>query len=452
MGDGPKQHDACHQPGQRHPGATKLTGPCTCQQTIQRQRHDEEDRRQRTRGAVERRILFRERQGKDRGQHQQRNGEQQEQVQPVTAAQVTHEEQETTDQEQRGGDHIQRRAVRHRMDPDLAVVPIQHPQRVPCIREENLAGRAGQRTLCVTQAGEGALEESGRVFESITQHRQEDQQREQCQHGQPQHRLLPIPLRLAVQQIQPDRDHGHERYNAERTITVQPQAEEEAGEDEIVALRGAQAAQEVVKRRRDEKGIEREAQPGAADDVRPVGNARKEHRQQADALVGNLLAQKIHIGERRQACQNSANLQAEERQACAEDGSHGDGQVHLEALATSIAREENVRLALGDFVYIQDLFSVVAEWFRGDLTKLINAEKNRNSSHSQHDQRPARELDLPGFLPQEAPQTFPERFGSWFALPQRPDQQDQRQRPHCHVEGCEQVVAEGQKSRDCQRN
>ena len=41
-----------------------------------------------------------------------------------------------------------------------------------------------------------------------------------------------VAFGLGMQQVQPDSNHHHERHDAERTITVQPQAKEQAGEDE----------------------------------------------------------------------------------------------------------------------------------------------------------------------------------------------------------------------------
>ena len=65
------------------------------------------------------------------------------------------------------------------------------------------------------------------------------------------------------------------------------------GENEVVAIARAEAAQEEKQCGRDEKRIERKAQADAADDVRPIGDAREEHGKQTRAAVGNLFAEQI---------------------------------------------------------------------------------------------------------------------------------------------------------------
>ena len=90
-----------------------------------------------------------------------------------------------------------------------------------------------------------------------------------------------------------------------------------------------------------------------------------------DALPAELLAQQVHVRQGQQAAEDGVDLQAQERQPRAEQPGDHHGQVHLDGFAAGVAREEDVRLALGHVVDVQQLLGVVAERLRRDAANTL---------------------------------------------------------------------------------
>jgi hypothetical protein len=120
-----------------------------------------------------------------------------------------------------------------------------------------------------------------------------------------------------MQPVKNERGHDHEWYDPEWTVPMQAESQEEAREQEIVAVTRPQAAQQKEECRRNEERIQREAQSHPADHVGPVGDARQDERHQPDARPADLFAKQIHKRQRQEAQDGSAKLQAHEGKPCA---------------------------------------------------------------------------------------------------------------------------------------
>ena len=127
----------------------------------------------------------------------------------------------------------------------------------------------------LSQAGESAIREGFGVVDGVAQQRRENDQRGQAKDNQPQKGIPPHAFGLGMEEIQPDGDHDHDGQHANGAVAVQAKPQEQAGEDEVIAVARAQAADQVKERGRNEQRIEREAQSHAADHVRPVADASK---------------------------------------------------------------------------------------------------------------------------------------------------------------------------------
>ena len=79
-----------------------------------------------------------------------------------------------------------------------------------------------------------------------------------------------------------------------------------------------------------------------------------------------------------------------------------------------------------------------------NTVQVIDAKEGDDRHHSQHEQRPARDLDLPGIACEEGFDSPPKRQSAFPKQPKTPNNADNRKDPKRNIQAGEQVVVEGQ--------
>ncbi len=102
-------------------------------------------------------------------------------------------------------------------------------------------------------------------------------------------------------------------HNSIGGVTIQTKPEKDAGENKIIAVARAQAADQIKQQRRDKQRIKRKAQPDAGNNIRPIADARQKSASRPTRGLASSLPSKYIYGSVKRPNQDRPDLQAQER-------------------------------------------------------------------------------------------------------------------------------------------
>src|SRR5690242_19921228 len=111
--------------------------------------------------------------------------------------------------------------MRHRMDPDLTIVQIEHLERVPGIRNKNYPDRLCDWIFHAAKARHRTEAEYRWVIHPVTQKRHEDKQRHESDEYQPDDRVSPSLRGFLMYPINEKCRNDHKRHDPKWTVAMQ---------------------------------------------------------------------------------------------------------------------------------------------------------------------------------------------------------------------------------------